>query len=81
MCLICNDTIPSLKKFRNHISGAHKKVGERNVVKKYGQFVEKIEKPKINDAKLLKLRTDPSEEDFTAPDDGAVASPAKIVWG
>ena len=80
VCLICNDTIPSLKKFRNHISGTHKKVGERNVVKKYGQFVVKIEKPKKN-AELPKMRTDPSEEDFINPDDGALASPSKIVWG
>ena len=77
--MICNDTIPSLKKFRNHISGTHKKVGERNVVKKYGQFVEKIEKMKRN-ASPLKLRTDPSEEDFTiTPENNA--STAKIVWG
>ena len=39
-CLKCNVICHSIKKFRNHITGTHKIVGEKNVVKKYGKLVK-----------------------------------------
>ena len=47
-CLKCNTTCSSIKKFRNHINGTHKIVGEKNVVRKYGKVVTRPNLPNVN---------------------------------